>query len=99
MLSAFTALFSGILQLLEILLTLYIWMIVARAILSWVNPYARHPIVSVLIRLTDPLLWKIRRWIPMPRMGLDFSPIFAILAIMLLRYILFVIRTEMTLRF
>ena len=97
--SIFTALFSGILHILEILLTFYIWVIVARSILSWVNPYSRHPIVRVLIRLTDPFLWKIRRWIPMPRMGLDLSPIFAILAIMLFRYILFMIRSEIDMRF
>jgi YggT family protein len=97
--SVFTVLLSGIFHILEILLTIYIWMIVARSILSWVNPYSRHPIVITLIRLTDPLLWKIRRWIPMSRMGLDLSPIFAILAILLLRYILFMIRIEMTPRF
>jgi YggT family protein len=97
--SVFAVLISGIFHILEILLTIYIWMIVARSILSWVNPYSRHPVVVALIRFTDPLLWKIRRWIPMPRMGLDLSPVFAILVLMLLRYILFSIRVEMALRF
>jgi len=92
--SMFTALFSGILHILELLLTLYLWVIVARSVLSWVHPHSRHPVVMVLMRMTDPLLWRIRRWIPMPRMGLDLSPVFAILAIMILRYLLSMIRVN-----
>jgi YggT family protein len=97
--SVLAVLLSGIFHILEILITIYIWMIIVRSILSWVNPYSRHPVVVALIRFTDPLLWKIRRWIPMPRMGLDLSPVFAILVLMLLRYLLFSIRVEMALKF
>ena len=71
----------------EILLTIYIWMIILRAIISWVSPYSRFPLASLLFRLTDPFLGKIRQLLPLPRMAIDITPVIAILILMLIRYL------------
>jgi len=70
----------------ELLLTIYIWMIVIRTILSWVSPSSRIPIAGLLFRLTDPFLEKIRQFLPLPRMAVDLSPLVAILILMIIRY-------------
>ncbi len=70
----------------DILVSIYIWMIIIRALLSWTNFYWRIPIANILIRLVDPFLWKIRSFLPMPRMAIDISPIIAILLLELFRY-------------
>ena len=72
----------------EILFTIYIWMIIIRAILSWVSPYSRIPIATYLLRLTDPFLERIRRIFPLRGTAFDLSPVIAILVLMLARYIL-----------
>jgi len=73
-------------QIIELLLTIYIWMIIIRAILSWVSPYSQIPLAGLLFRLTDPFLGKIRQLLPLPRMAVDLSPLIAILILMLIRY-------------
>jgi YggT family protein len=72
----------------DILINIYIWMIIIRAVISWIGPYSRIPVAIYLIRLTDPFLSRIRRILPMPRMAVDISPIIAILILELLRYII-----------
>ncbi len=59
----------------------YMWIIIIRALLSWVNPDPWNPIVQFLHRATEPVLAPIRRWLPTWRWGIDFSPLVAILAI------------------
>jgi len=71
----------GFLTLIHYFLIIYIWLIVARALLSWVNPDPYNQLVRWLCLLTDPLLFRIRRTIPMPRSGLDFTPIIALILI------------------
>ena len=70
-------------NLLDMALTLYTFMIVARALISWVNPDPRNPIVQFLYRPTEPVLAPVRRRLPMP--GIDLSPIVVIFAIMFLQ--------------
>jgi len=70
---------------LDIALTLYMWIIIIRALLSWVNPDPYNPIVQFLYSTTDPVLYKIREKIPMSGVGIDFSPIIVILAIVFLK--------------
>ena len=69
---------------LDTVLWLYMWIIIARALISWVNPDPWNPIVQFLERVTEPVLSPIRRWIGW-RMGIDLSPIIAILAITFLQ--------------
>jgi len=66
-------------------LWLYMWIIIARALISWVHPDPWwNPIVDFLERITEPVLSPIRRWLGW-RMGVDLSPIVAILAIAFLQ--------------
>lgn len=80
----FDAFLKALFQVIDLLLTIYIWIIIARAIVSWVNPYPYHPVVRFLYRSTEPVLAPIRRIIP-PIAGLDISPAIAILVIYFLK--------------
>ena len=85
-------LLSALAQILDICFTAIYWMIIIRALLSWVNPDPFNPIVQMLNAVTEPLLFPIRRLLPFTRnMGVDISPILAILAIVFLKS--FLVRT------
>ena len=68
-------------KILHIVLNLYMWVIIARALLSWVNPDPYNPIVRFLYNVTEPVLYAIRRRVPVFFGGIDFSPMLVILAI------------------
>ncbi len=70
---------------LNMALTLYMWVIIARALLSWVNPDPYNPVVQFLHSITEPVLYRVRKALPMPGMGLDLSPIIVIFVIYFLR--------------
>ena len=59
----------------------YFWIIIARAVLSWVNPDPYNPVVRFLYRITEPVLRPIRHRLPTFAMGLDLSPMVVLLAI------------------
>jgi len=69
--------------LVEYLLWAYMWVIIIRALISWVSPDPWNPIVQFLFRVTDPVLRPIQRRLPMT--GIDFSPMVVILVIMFLQ--------------
>lgn len=71
---------NAIATLVNVLLTVYIWMIIARAVVSWVSADPHNPIVRFLIQVTEPLLSRIRRVLPVMG-GFDLSPIVLLLAI------------------
>ncbi|HSB43898.1 MAG TPA: YggT family protein [Nitrospira sp.] len=75
---------QGVATVLDTVLWLYMWVIIARALISWVNPDPWNPIVQFLERVTEPVLAPIRRWVGW-RMGIDLSPIIAILIISFLQ--------------
>lgn len=70
----------GIATVLDYALWFYMWIIIARALISWVSPDPWNPIVQFLDRATEPVLSPIRRWLGW-RMGVDLSPLVAIVAI------------------
>jgi len=72
-------------QLLDFLLTIYMWIIIGRAIISWVNADPYNPIVRFLYEVTEPVLSRIRRVLPISFGGIDFSPMILILGIMFLQ--------------
>jgi len=72
-------------------LTIYMWLIIIRALISWINPDPYNPIVRFLYRATEPVLYQIRRLIPLRGLGMDFSPIIVILIIVFLQS--FLVRT------
>ena len=78
---------QGLARVLEIVLQLYMWIIVARALVSWVNPDPWNPIVQFLDRVTEPVLAPIRRRLGWG-VGIDLSPLVAILIIYFLQYAL-----------
>ena len=75
-------------KIIDLSLTLYMWIIVFRALISWVNPDPYNQIVIFLYRATEPVLRPIRRRLPMSNIGIDFSPIIVILVIIFLKYFL-----------
>ncbi|MBW2630679.1 MAG: YggT family protein [Deltaproteobacteria bacterium] len=72
-------------------LTIYMWLIIIRALISWINPDPYNPIVRFLYRATEPVLYQVRRWIPLRGLGMDFSPVIVILIIVFLQN--FLVRT------
>jgi YggT family protein len=78
-------------KIIDIGLTIYMWLIIGRALISWVNPDPYNPIVTFLYRATEPVLAPIRRWIPLRGMGIDISPILVILVIYFLQ--MFLVKT------
>jgi len=71
----------AIAKILDIGLSLYLYIIIARAIISWVNPDPYNPIVRFLNAVTEPVLYRVRRRLPLFFGGIDFSPVIVILAI------------------
>ncbi|MBW2319419.1 MAG: YggT family protein [Deltaproteobacteria bacterium] len=63
----------------------YMWIVIARAVLSWVNPDPYNPIVRFIHNVTEPVLYRIRTKIPLDFGGIDFSPIIVILGIIFLQ--------------
>ena len=74
----------AIAKLINFVLSAYIWVVIARAVISWVNPDPYNPIVRFLRQVTDPLLMHIRRYVPIMG-GLDLSPMVLILIIVFLQ--------------
>ena len=72
-------------KLINFVLSAYIWIIIGRAIISWVNPDPYNPIVRFLYEVTEPVLSRIRRYIPAFVGGIDFSPMIVILVIIFLQ--------------
>lgn len=69
-------------------LTIYWWVIIASAVLSWVNPDPYNPIVRFLRSATEPVFYRVRRVLPLAFGGVDFTPIVVLLAITFLQYFL-----------
>jgi YggT family protein len=78
-------------RIIDIALTIYMWIIIIRALISWVSPNPYNPIVRLLYRVTEPVLRQARRILPIGGMGIDFSPVIVILAMYLLK--LFLVNT------
>ncbi|MFN2365260.1 MAG: YggT family protein [Desulfurivibrionaceae bacterium] len=76
---------SALATLLDLVLSAYIWIVIGRAVISWVNADPYNPIVRFVYEVTEPLLAQIRRVVPMIGGAIDFSPMILIIAIMFLR--------------
>ncbi|HEY7870732.1 MAG TPA: YggT family protein [Methylomirabilota bacterium] len=69
------------------LLEIYKWVIIASALITWVSPDPRNPIVMILRQVTEPVLAPARRLLPPWKTGgLDFSPLIVIFAIQLVQW-------------
>ncbi len=73
------------------LIELLWWLVIIRAFLSWVNPDPHNPIVQFIERPTEPLLAPFRKLIPTYRLGIDVSPLVALLLLYFLK--IFIVQT------
>ncbi len=62
-------------QMVQMLLQVYIFLVIARAVISWVGPDPYNPIVRFLYSATEPVLRRIRRALPLHFSGVDLSPL------------------------
>ncbi|MFH1504831.1 MAG: YggT family protein [Candidatus Omnitrophota bacterium] len=82
----------AIASILDIILNILYWLILIRVLMSWVSPDPNNGIVQFLLKTTEPILYWIRRSLPLNfKIGIDISPIIAFLIIMFLRG--FVVKT------
>jgi YggT family protein len=80
---------SAVAYVLNMLLSIYLWILIARVIISWVNPDPYNQIVRFLSAATDPILYRVRRAFPvLYTSGIDLSPIVVIAAIYFLQIFL-----------
>ena len=64
------------------LLSLYFWIVIIAALLTWVRPDPYNPIVRALRTMTEPVFFRVRKWLPFTySSGMDFSPVVVLLAI------------------
>ena len=85
-------LFLALAKILDIGITILYWLIIIRALISWVNPDPYNPIVQFLYKATEPILEPIRRLIPVHySIGIDISPLIAFFVLIFLR--LFLVNT------
>lgn len=77
-----------IIQMLNMIISLYIWVVIIAALITWVRPDPYNPIVQTLYRLTEPAYAFIRRYIPTVIGGIDLSPLVLILALQFVQLLL-----------
>jgi len=65
----------------DLIFQIYILILVARVLITWVNPDPYNPIVRFLSNAADPLLNRVRRMLPLQIGGLDLSPIVVIIGL------------------
>ena len=76
---------KAVAEVLDIVLIALMWIVILRAVLSWVNPDPFNPIVRFINNVTDPVLSPIRRKLPVNYAGFDFSPILVFIGVIFLR--------------
>ena len=90
---------SALASILDVALTILYWLVLIRALISWVNPDPNNPIVQFIYKVTEPILYPIRRLLPLDfRFGIDISPIIAFLAILFLKSFLVKTLIDLSLR-
>ena len=81
----FSNLLIAVAQVLDYVLWAYMWILIGRVIVSWVNADYNNPIVRFLHAATEPVLRPVRRRLPVFAGGFDLSPIAVWLAVMFLQ--------------
>jgi YggT family protein len=81
----FSNFLTAIAKVLDVVLSIFMWIVIARAILSWVSPDPYNPIVRFIHNITEPVLHQIRKRVPLNFGGIDFSPIIVLLAVIFLQ--------------
>lgn len=79
---------SAVAMILGGLLDIYFWIVIIAALITWVNPSPYNPIVRILRLLTEPVFYRVRKWMPFTYIGgIDFAPVVVLIAIELLNRI------------
>ncbi len=81
-------LWSALYQVISLVFQIYIFIVIARALVSWVNPDPYNPIVRFLYNATEPVLSRMRRYLPLQFGGFDLSPIALLIALSVLEQVL-----------
>jgi YggT family protein len=79
---------SALAQLIDLTFSIYIFIVIARALISWVNPDPYNPIVRFLHNATDPVLYRLRKILPLQFGGVDLSPIVLLIGLSVLKQLL-----------
>jgi YggT family protein len=80
---------SALSSVLNIVLTILEWLIIIRALLSWVNPDPNNTLVQIIYKITEPVLYPLRKILPFSlKFGMDVSPLIALLVIIFLQQFL-----------
>lgn len=87
----------GFAKILDMALTIYFWIIVIRALISWVNPDPYNPIVRFLYQVTEPVLYRVRKVVPYMG-GIDLSPLIVIFIIYFFQWAVIPSLIELALR-
>ena len=87
---------GAIFQVLHAVLSIYFWIVIGRAVISWVNADPYNPIVRFLHNATDPVFDRIRRVLPLNFSGIDFTPILVLIILGVLQNILARLQYQLT---
>lgn len=79
---------SGLGGIVHSLITVYIWVLIIGALLSWVRPDPYNPIVQIIYRLTEPAYRALRRLMPTVFNGLDLAPLILVILLQVIDVIL-----------
>jgi YggT family protein len=75
---------NAVATILHYVLNIFMWVVIARAVLSWVSPDPYNPIVRFIYTVTEPVLYRIRRRLPVVFGGIDLAPVVVFVAIIFL---------------
>lgn len=83
-----SALIQALAELINLLIQIYIFIVIGRALISWVNPDPYNPIVRFLYNATEPVFYRIRRVIPLVFSGIDLTPMAVLLLLFFLQRVI-----------
>jgi YggT family protein len=82
--STIGSIIAGLGGIIHSLITIYIWVVIIAALLTWVRPDPTNPIVQVLYRLTEPAYALVRRYVPTVFNGIDLAPLIIIVGLQII---------------
>ena len=77
----------AIVDLIALVINIYFFAVLIRAILTWVAPQGPNPVVEILERITAPVVNPVRRFVPLIG-GIDISPLIVMIGLQVLRMLL-----------
>lgn len=88
-----------LIKVINLALDILVWLIIIRALFSWVNPNPYNRFVRMIYRLTEPVLSPIRRMMPGRNTGIDLSPVVAIVIVMIVQAVFLPLLKQLLLMF